>query len=184
MYPQGLYISDTKTTLNPDFCREVLKLIDAEPWRTDLNRRTQHYGARYDYTTKKLFYDVPPLDKCYGIVGIIRAITPLFHVLCDMHNVPRKELQQVIVNEYKSKQRISAHTDSPIFGPIVLTVTFGDPQDFVMTNKVTHESCVVTPWNGCIVALCGESRNMWTHETLPVAQNGFRRISVTFRTIT
>ena len=183
MIPSGLYVSDKNTTLKSDFCKSVLGLIDLEPWRVDLKRRTQHYGARYDYTTKKLLYDVEPLDKCYGIVGLINCLTPLFHTLCDVEGIKRSDIQQCIVNEYTSGQHISPHIDSPIFGPIVLTVTIGDTQEFKMTNKITSQSYSISPWNGCVVALTGDARNLWTHQTIGVKESGFRRISVTFRSI-
>lgn len=188
MYPEGLFISEAVTTLTPEFCSAILGLIDTQPWRIDLKRRTQHYGVRYDYTTKKLAYDVPPVNSSYGVFAIIRAITPLFHVLCEMYNIPKingeyPQFQQVIVNEYTSKQSISPHTDSPLFGPIVMTVTIGDSAEFVMSNPSTGDTCSISPWNGCIVALCGESRKLWKHETKAVINPNFRRVSVTLRTI-
>jgi hypothetical protein len=186
MFPDGLYISGPETTLTPAFCKTVLALIDQQSWRTDIKRRTQHYGARYDYTTRHLIRDVPPIDQCYGIVGIQRAITPIFHLLCDKYGISKvdgkyPEFDQIIVNEYLSNENITAHTDAKHFGPIIMTVTFGDPAEFIMKHGA--ETCSIMPWNGCIVALCGDARTSWTHETKKVTNPAFRRVSVTFRTI-
>ena len=35
--------------LNKHDQRALIECIDAKPWRTDLERRVQHYGWRYDY---------------------------------------------------------------------------------------------------------------------------------------
>ena len=50
-WPNGLtylenYISDAEA----DRC---VQEIDAAPWRTDLKRRVQHYGYRYDYKSRQ-----------------------------------------------------------------------------------------------------------------------------------
>ena len=49
--PDGLtIIEEFLTVAEHDNC---LREIDSQPWSTDLNRRTQHYGSKYDYTTGK-----------------------------------------------------------------------------------------------------------------------------------
>jgi hypothetical protein len=35
----------------------LLAAIDREPWLTDLQRRVQHYGDKYDYKARKI-------DRC------------------------------------------------------------------------------------------------------------------------
>ncbi len=32
--------------------QNLLGVIDAQPWITDLKRRVQHYGRRYDYSSR------------------------------------------------------------------------------------------------------------------------------------
>ena len=36
---------------------ELLKTIDAQPWKHDLKRRVQHYGYAYDYKAKNVTAD-------------------------------------------------------------------------------------------------------------------------------
>src|SRR5262245_52267951 len=43
----------------PDFIDQathdqLLCSVDAEPWLTDLKRRVQHYGYKYDYTARRI----------------------------------------------------------------------------------------------------------------------------------
>jgi hypothetical protein len=34
--------------------KDLISIIDSNVWLTDLKRRTQHYGYKYDYTKKKI----------------------------------------------------------------------------------------------------------------------------------
>ncbi|MFN5589280.1 MAG: hypothetical protein ACK48P_05545, partial [Holosporales bacterium] len=38
--------------------RELLSVIDQQPWLADLQRRVQHYGYRYDYTARQVTADL------------------------------------------------------------------------------------------------------------------------------
>jgi len=44
------YLADFIT---PEQHDELLQSVDAEPWLTDLKRRVQHYGYKYDYPARK-----------------------------------------------------------------------------------------------------------------------------------
>src|SRR5262245_53933961 len=49
---EGLvYIPDL---LAPAAQPQLLREIDAQPWMTDLRRRVQHYGYRYDYRSRSV----------------------------------------------------------------------------------------------------------------------------------
>jgi len=37
---------------------ELINIIDGQPWITDLKRRVQHYGYRYDYKARNITSDL------------------------------------------------------------------------------------------------------------------------------
>jgi hypothetical protein len=49
-------------TYIPDFITPIqetklLNIIDQQPWLTDLKRRVQHYGYKYDYKSRSITSD-------------------------------------------------------------------------------------------------------------------------------
>src|SRR5882672_8982323 len=40
--------------LTPSEQEAVLREVDRSPWRSDLKRRVQHYGYRYDYKARRV----------------------------------------------------------------------------------------------------------------------------------
>lgn len=172
--PKGLYVTDNFIT--PNQCTAILNFIDSpvNNWSSDIERRTQHYGARYDYKTRKLIYDVAPVA---AIQPAIACLTPNFAYLSPTH----PHIQQVIINEYIGKQRITKHTDSGYFGPVVMTLTLGDSTPMVMTHP-QYGTYTINTDNGTCILLSDEARYAWTHETLPMS-SGSRRVSVTVRSI-
>ena len=151
-----------------DPCQKCyMKIIDTYKWSEDLKRRTQHYGARYDYSTKKLMYDVaefPPLVQNFAT-----------------YLKPIMEPSQCIINEYLTAQNISAHIDAKFFGPKIVTISLGDNMTMVMTRNKEKHSFVLE--GGDLVILEDEARYEWKHELLAVNKPSFRRVSLTFRTI-
>ncbi len=85
----------------PDFLAEsdqlaLLAEIDALEWSTELKRRVQHYGYKYDYTAKSVSVSmlVGPLpEKC-------QALAVRLHVEGIFAKIP----DQLIVNEYMPGQ--------------------------------------------------------------------------------
>lgn len=77
--------------------------IDAAPWRTDLKRRVQHCGYRYDYKARQARREdyLGPLPELFQ--QLAERLTAEGH----FQTVP----DQVIVNEYQPGQGISAHID-------------------------------------------------------------------------
>ena len=57
-WPDGL--TYLENYIQEDEAERLVREIDAAPWRTDLKRRAQHYGYRYDYdeATGAAFYEV------------------------------------------------------------------------------------------------------------------------------
>lgn len=87
----------------------LIALVDRQPWLTELRRRVQHYGYRYDYKGRKVGPEMylGPLPDW---------LLPLCQQLKDAGLTPRVA-DQVIVNEYEPGQGIAPHVDCvPCFG--------------------------------------------------------------------
>src|SRR5581483_2461219 len=71
---------------------ELLSLIDKQIWLTDLKRRVQHYGYKYDYKARTVSNDahLGPLPSWLAPVSEKLRADKVFEVVPD----------QVIVNEY------------------------------------------------------------------------------------
>lgn len=171
MVPSGLYV--TKNFISQEVQDALMADIDSGEWRTDLKRRTQHYGSRYDYKKKRPVYDVPPITGS-SPERAIYMLNPNFQILSG-----GRSITSVIVNEYTTKQSISAHIDSPYYGEVVMTLSLGGST--VMTFRNGVQVFQVQLDSGDAVALTGDIRHNWTHETQAVNSPGYRRISVTVR---
>lgn len=162
----------------------LLAKLDAQPWRADLRRRVQHYGWRYDYRARRVTPDMalgPMPGWLSPLAGQIGA-EPEFDAAPD----------QVIINEYRPGQGISAHIDcAPCFGPAIASLSLGGPCEMVFRNSQSGErrSFMLAP--AMLLILSGAARYNWTHE-IParksdlisgVRQPRTRRVSLTFRTV-
>ena len=84
--------------------RALSECIDTQAWRTDLERRVQHYGWRYDYRTRTVTPDIdlgPLPGWIEQVAARLHAETGLFDRVPD----------QAIVNEYQPGQGIALHAD-------------------------------------------------------------------------
>ena len=160
--------------------------IDRAPWRSDLERRVQHYGWRYDYRAKTVARDMrlgPLPDWLEEIARRLRDETRLFD------RVPN----QAIVNEYEPGQGIAMHVDRQCFGPAVATISLGDAweMDLRPVGGGAHETAHVRLAPGSALVLAGEARYRWLHgiarRRRERGANGWRerrrRVSLTFRTV-
>lgn len=96
------YIEDV---LSREDEKKLIENIDLQPWDTTLSRRTQQYGHYYSYRRGD-HKEVPPIPSFFDdLLSIIRGWKP----------------NQIIVNEYQPGQGIAHHTDSNIFGGIVIS---------------------------------------------------------------
>lgn len=167
----------------PDFIssdeeRALIEAIDAQPWLTDLKRRVQHYGYKYDYKARMVTNDtyLGPLPEW---------IEPISQKL------PFKP-DQAIVNEYQPGQGISAHVDCvPCFGDTIASLTLGSGATMQFTQPKTGQKEELHLQECSLIVLSDAARYEWTH-AIPGRKsdvvNGFkvernRRISLTFRTM-
>lgn len=163
-YPKGLVVCELSDV---DF-DELIEHIDKCEWSNEITRRVQHYGFKYDYKTRKVSPGSPIPSLFSDLINILKENEVI-------------DPNQIIVNEYLSGQYISRHIDSDVFGPVVVTLSLGDGTTFQMSNRA--EVVDIPVKQGSLLILEGESRSKWYHCTLPVHKEGFRRISITFRTV-
>ncbi|WP_233347460.1 alpha-ketoglutarate-dependent dioxygenase AlkB [Hyphobacterium indicum] len=162
----------------------MIRWIDRQPWITDLKRRVQHYGWRYDYRARH----VDLADDLGPIPNALRSILQL----PDIVKVFDRSPDQIIINEYRPRQGISAHVDcEPCFGPVIASLSLGGATDMVFRHRSSDERRRVRLEPRGLLILAGEARYDWTHE-IPARKsdmvNGVRiardrRLSLTFRTV-
>lgn len=168
--PKGLVVIYDFITENEE--ENLLELIDSLEWLDVLKRRVQQYGRSYDYGSKNLG-SAPSIPQEIKNIG---EKIPLFE----------REPDQVIVNEYKSGQGISAHTDHyRHFGPVVATLSLGCEVPMIFKRE-GKEKEVKLPRRS-VAILAGESRSSWTHE-IPSRKKDdgvtrTTRVSITYRTV-
>lgn len=169
--------------LDPGACASLLSSIDAAEWSSELRRRVQHYGHRYDYGRRNVEdRSAPPLPRWARELAARLA----------REDIMDREADQVIVNEYQPGQGISAHVDCvPCFGPVVAAITLGSGcvMDFTNPEDGAKAAVPLTPGGLCVQT--GPARYTWRHAIAgrksdpgPAGrvQRG-RRVSVTFRTV-
>jgi len=83
----------------------LIEQLDQLSWSSDLKRRTQHFGYKYDYSKKKI-------DRS-AYVGPIPDFLKIYvsRLVKQKWFDEREKLDQIIVNEYFPGQGISKHID-------------------------------------------------------------------------
>jgi len=158
--------------------------IDAAPWRTDLKRRVQHYGYRYDYKARQARREdyLGPLPELFQ--SLAERLTEEGH----FQTVP----DQIIVNEYQPGQGISAHIDcQPCFGAIIASLSLLSACVMRFASQIHSQQMELHLQPTSLLVLKGDARHTWTH-AIPSRKTDvfegqkhtrYRRISLTFRTM-
>jgi alkylated DNA repair dioxygenase AlkB len=162
----------------------LIQTIDAQPWLTDLKRRVQHYGYKYDYKARGITQDLrlgPIPDWLAGLCDRLHA-----------EDIFSKRPDQVIINEYQPGQGITPHIDCiPCFGETIASISVGSTCVMEFTRPETKEKTAQLLEPRSLVVLQGDVRYKWQH-AIPQRKadiwNGQkftrgRRISLTFRTV-
>ena len=90
--------------------------IDKHEWLTDLKRRVQHYGFKYDYKARRVNYDM-------RIGELPEWLKRLSHKLHEDKHMP-EVADQVIINEYLTGQGIAIHIDcEPCFKDTIVSLS-------------------------------------------------------------
>ncbi len=158
--------------------------IDQQSWITDLKRRVQHYGYRYDYKVRAVTSDA-------YLGSLPDWLQPLAQKLYDDRTFPAVP-DQAIVNEYLPGQGISAHIDCvPCFADTIASLSLGSPAVMQFANPQTSAKRDILLKERSLIILSGEARYEWTH-SIPARKadivnslkiNRDRRVSLTFRNI-
>ena len=171
-------------------CDELVRKINDQPWNNALSRRVQHYGWRYDYTSKT----VTEGTRLGPLPDWLQNIAKRLHQKRYFEGVP----DQVIINEYQPGQGIAPHIDRETFGPTVATISLCDcwPMEFTpIGTKTDHNGkSELFLGVGSLLVLKGDARNKWLHGIAKRKSDKHepqkkerrprqRRISVTFRTV-
>ena len=152
--------------------------IDNHSWSSELSRRVQHYGYKYDYKNRSVdesmrVDDLLPWMKVYGQKFVDRGL---------FSDVP----DQAIINEYKIGQGIGKHIDcQPCFNDTIasLSLLSGCIMEFSRSEEVLE--LYLEPKS--LLVISAEARYNWFHG-IPARRfdHGVaraRRISVTFRNV-
>lgn len=181
MIPGLSYITDYIST---DQEQALLSALDQHEWLSDLKRRVQHYGYKYDYKARavdaKAYLGPMPewaADLCRKL-----AVDGIFPEPPD----------QVIVNEYMPGQGISAHIDCvPCFGEPIASLSLGAPCIMEFSNPEISEKRELLLERRSIVILSKDARYKWQH-AIPGRKSDViggvktlrqRRASLTFRKV-
>lgn len=164
--------------------RYLLQSINSESWLTDIKRRVQHYGYRYDYKARSIDYSM--------YLGEL----PLWSKIIAERLVEMNYLDylpdQIIVNEYVPGQGIANHVDcEPCFTDTIITISLNSNciMDFISLESKQKVEVLLQPRS--LVVIKGVSRYKWTHG-IPSRKtdwfNSFKinrelRISLTFRKV-
>ncbi len=176
-------------TYIPDFISAheqdlLLSQIDQQLWLTDLKRRVQHYGYKYDYKARTVGNDayLGPLPDWLSEISTKLHNDGIFPSIPD----------QVIVNEYLPGQGISAHIDCvPCFADTIASLSLGSPCVMEFSNPKTGGKKSIVLEDRSLILLFGPARYEWQH-AIPARKsdiiNGIkteraRRVSLTFRNI-
>ncbi len=168
--------------ISPSEEAELLHWIDEQPWRTDLKRRVQHYGCRYDYKARTISRELKLGTLPYLLDGYAQKLAgKIFAHKPDL----------VIANEYMSGQGISSHTDCiPCFGPTIASLSLGSAclMDFIGPNDERHVQ-LLEPRS--LLILSNDAPYRWKHSIAARKSDRIhsdivkreRRVSLTFRSV-
>lgn len=162
----------------------LIKTIDAQPWITELKRRVQHYGWRYDYKARSVTNDLR--------IGALPDWLQTYAVRLQQAGLFAEMPDQVIINEYLPGQGISAHIDCvSCFADTIASLSLGSPcvMDFTHSQTGEKKSLLMEPRS--LLVLSGDARYIWQHAIAGRKTDRFkghiiqhtRRISLTFRRV-
>ena len=183
-------IFDHGATLVPDIVtkaeeQRILLRISQAPWMTDLSRRVQHYGYRYDYRggpTDGRHDPAPPFPRWATVIG--ERLSPFFDGAMP---------EQCIVNEYRPGQGIGMHADHASFGNIVVSLSLGDAwtmnfrprsaRPYVREGLASDEVALLPRRSALVLRADARSAFMHGIDRAANAHRAATRVSATYRTL-
>lgn len=164
---------------------ELLNNINCNHWSTELSRRVQHYGYKYDYKSRKINESM----KVGKIPGWLEIYCDRLH----KDNFFKEKPDQIIVNEYEPGQGIANHVDcEPCFTDTIVSLSLNSGCYMLFTKKDQPKiKKRVFLERRSIVSLKDDMRYKWLHgiekrkndivEGLEIPRR--KRISLTFRKV-
>lgn len=171
------YITQTEQAL-------LLEQIDKQPWLSDLKRRVQHYGYKYNYKARAI-------DSSMQVGSLPNWALEIAHRLHD-NNFISEIPDQVIVNEYQPGQGISHHIDCvSCFTDTIISLSLSSPCVMDFKNVETGEKISVLLEPKSLIVQKDDARYKWTHSIAGRKTDRFqeqvipreRRVSLTFRKV-
>ncbi|MBI5705659.1 MAG: alpha-ketoglutarate-dependent dioxygenase AlkB [Armatimonadetes bacterium] len=163
---------------------ELISQVDSGIWSSELSRRVQHYGFRYDYRKRAV-------DQSMRLGPLPGWLQQLANRLFE-GGIFEQAPDQVIINEYLPGQGIAAHVDcEPCFGPVIASLSLCAPVPMVFGDRKTRDVLEVDLPPRSLLLLSGLGRYEWTHSILARktdtidgdSRERARRVSLTFRTV-
>ena len=163
---------------------EFEKWLDAGVWSSELRRRVQHFGYRYDYKARAVTSDayMGELPQWLQHLGSRLVAAGYFDDPPD----------QVIANEYLPGQGISAHVDcEPCFADTIVSLSLLSHCEMAFREKRTGTKLATLLEPRSVIIMKGAARYAWTHE-IPARKSDMvggdrversRRVSLTFRKV-
>lgn len=155
-----------------------------EVWITDIKRRVQHYGWKYDYKLRSIDYSMYLGEFPDWVKSVaLRLVQKRY-----MSKMP----DQLIINEYLPGQGIANHVDcEPCFEDTIVSISLGTNCIMDLINLKTKEKIEILLEPKSLVIISGEARYNWTHGIAARRAdniNGTKferklRISMTFRNV-
>lgn len=166
---------------------KLISYIENQQWSSELNRRVQHYGYRYDYKSRNLDISSEVLEIEQPFTGLLDTIT------YELNELGLKDRpNQIIVNEYEIGQGITWHIDSEkSFDDNIFILSLLSDCLMKLEHKKTKEQLDVYLKKNSLLCLTKESRYDWRH-TIPSTKSFVfkgqkimraRRLSLTCRYI-
>jgi alkylated DNA repair dioxygenase AlkB len=158
--------------------------INSEPWLSDIKRRVQHYGYKYDYKARSINYSM--------FIGKLPSWAMTMAQRLFEEKYVNELPDQLIINEYEPGQGIANHVDcEPCFGDTIISISLGSSCVMNFINLRTKQKIEVMLESGSLVVLSGEARHNWTHGIAQRKTDNFKgmkserslRISMTFRKV-
>lgn len=147
--------------ITPDVEEQLIKYLNNQTWSTvsssSNSRRVIHFGRSYNYKSRKD-------DGPSGVSPIPPEIKHIADHLIKYGIMPRVE--QVIINEYLPGQNISAHSDIPAYGDVIVSLGIGESANFIFRGISKNKGQVmkiVHPSRSLLV-FGGIYRHDFTHE--------------------
>ena len=149
----GLVI--VKGFLNPLEQLELISHADMGSWSTELKRRVQHFGYRYNYKSRRVTQgEIAQPIPAWGRQNIQQVINA---------GISLQTFDQMIINEYMPGQGISSHIDCiSCFANEIVSISLGSSCVMTFSKAGYVFDLFLEP--GDLLLMRNEARHEWRHQ--------------------